>query len=113
MKTAFGLIVVLLCVWVSWLYHLRLSQQGRRREEVLYEAFEVTMNEHRVKSFEILMERIKIREKFQSDELYRILLLDSGSYFLYYDGRCESIIFMQISRERAMLAMEGKTGIRA
>ncbi|MCE1117319.1 MULTISPECIES: hypothetical protein [Pseudomonas] len=113
MESALGLVVVLFFAWVIWLYHLKLSQQARRRREVLYEAFEATMKEHRVKSFEILMERIKIREKFHSDELYRILLIDPGSYFLYYDGRSGSIMFLPISKARAMLAMEGKASIRA
>lgn len=113
MEAALGLIALMLCAWGSWSYHLKLSERRRLRREVLYETFEATMNEHDVKSFEILMERIKIRTGFNSDELYRILIIDFGNYFLYYDGSCESIIFIPISKERAMLALEGKAGIRA
>ncbi|WP_447789479.1 hypothetical protein [Pseudomonas farris] len=89
------------------------TRNNRRRREVLYEAFETTMQLHEIKSFEILKERIFIGNNFRPSELYRILLVDSGHYFLYLHARNTQPTFTPLTEERALQAAQGEIGIQA
>ena len=89
------------------------ARNNRRRREGLYEAFEATMREHGIKSFEILKESIFIGNNFRSSELHRILLDNSGHYFLYFQASGTQPIFMPLTEERALQAAQGDIGIQA
>lgn len=89
------------------------ARNNRRRREGLYEAFETTMREHGIKSFEILKESIFIGNNFRPSELYRVLLVDSGHYFLYLHASNAQPIFMPLTEERALQAAQGEIGIQA
>ncbi|WP_454846079.1 hypothetical protein [Pseudomonas farris] len=89
------------------------ARNNRRRREGLYEAFETTMRQHGIKSFEILKESIFIGNNFRPSELYRILLVDSGHYFLYLHASNTPPTFTPLTEERALQAAQGEIGIQA
>lgn len=49
----------------------------------------------------------------RQSELYRILLDDTGRYFLYFQASGSPPIFTPLTEKRAIQATEGKTGIQA
>ena len=89
------------------------ARNNRRRREVLYEAFETTMRLHEIKSFEILKERIFLGNNFRPSELYRVLLDDSGRYFLYLHASNTQPTFTPLTEARALQAVQGEVGIQA
>ncbi|MFO3796273.1 MAG: hypothetical protein ACK8QZ_03190 [Anaerolineales bacterium] len=108
------LVLLLISYSVLMVVFLKLNaRNNRRRRESLYEAFETTMGEHRIKSFEILKESIFIGNNFRKSELYRVLLVDSGHYFLYLHASDSPPTFMPLTEERALKAAQGEIGIQA
>ena len=91
----------------------RAIQNNRRSREELYKTFESTIQQHGIRTFEILKESIWIGNGFRQSELYRILLVDTGHYFLYFQATGTPPIFTPLTEKRAMQASEGKIGIQA
>lgn len=113
MRTS-ALVILLISYAVLMVLFFKLNaQNNRRRREGLYQAFETTMRQHGIKSFEILKESIFIGNNFRPSELYRILLDDSGHYFLYQHASNTQPIFMPLTEERALQAAQGEIGIQA
>ena len=113
MRTS-ALVVLLFSYAVLMVIFFKLNaRNNRRRREGLYEAFETTMREHGLKSFEILKESIYIGNNFRPSELYRVLLDDSGHYFLYLHASNTQPVFMPLTEERALQAAQGDIGIQA
>jgi len=113
MRTS-ALVILLVSYAVLMVVFFKLNaRNNRRRREGLYEAFETTMREHGIKSFEILKENIYIGNNFRSSELYRVLLDDSGHYFLYLHSSNTQPVFMPLTEERALQAAQGDIGIQA
>jgi hypothetical protein len=113
MRTS-AIVILLISYAVLFVLFLKLNaRNNRRRREVLYEAFETTMRQHGIKSFEILKESIFIGNNFRPSELYRVLLVESGHYFLYLHASNTQPIFMPLTEERALQAAQGEIGIQA
>ncbi|CAI8928474.1 hypothetical protein [Pseudomonas sp. IT-P4] len=113
MRTS-ALVILLFSYAVLMVIFFKLNaRNNRRRREGLYEAFETTMREHGLKSFEILKESIYIGNNFRPSELYRVLLDDSGRYFLYLHASNTQPVFMPLTEERALQAAQGDIGIQA
>ncbi|WP_057396434.1 hypothetical protein [Pseudomonas fluorescens] len=110
--SALVLLVISYAVLMMFFFKIN-ARNNRRRREGLYEAFETTMRQHGIKSFEILKESIFIGNNFRSSELYRLLLDDSGHYFLYFQASGTQPIFTPLTEERALQAVQGKAGIQA
>ncbi len=91
----------------------RTTQNYKRSREELYKTFESTMQQHGIRTFEILKESIWIRSGIRQSELYRIVLADTGHYFLYFQATGTQPIFTPLTEKRAMQASEGKIGIQA
>jgi hypothetical protein len=60
MRTSAAVIVLLVFAVLMVVFFNLNARNNRRRREGLYEAFETTMRQHGVKSFEILKESISI-----------------------------------------------------
>ena len=104
----------LLVVGVLSFFMLRAGVQNDRRiREELYLTFESTMQQHGIRTFKILKESIWIRSGIRQSELYRIVLADTGHYFLYFQATGTPPIFTPLTEKRAMQASEGKIGIQA
>jgi len=89
------------------------ARNNRRRREGLYEAFDTTMRLHEIKSFEILKERISIGNNFRPSQMYRVLLVDSGHYFLYLHASNAQPTLTPLTEERALQAAQGEVEIQA
>ena len=113
MRTSALVILILSYAVLAVVFFKLNARNNRRRRESLYEAFETTMREHGIKSFEIIKESIYIGNNFRSSELHRILLDDSGHYFLYFQASGTQPIFMPLTEERALQAAQGDIGIQA
>ncbi|WP_223448535.1 MULTISPECIES: hypothetical protein [Pseudomonas] len=113
MRTS-ALVILLISYAVLMVVFFKLNaRNNRRRRESLYEAFETTMREHGIKSFEILKESIYIGNNFRPSELYRVLLDNSGRYFLYLHASNAQPILTPLTEERALQAAQGEIGIQA
>ena len=89
------------------------ARNNRRRREGLYEAFETAMRQHGIRTFEIIKERIHIGNNFRPSELHRILLDDTGHYFLYMHASNAQPTLTPLTEERALQAAQGEMGIQA
>ncbi|MBV7551989.1 hypothetical protein KW841_06435 [Pseudomonas sp. PDM28] len=89
------------------------ARNNRRRRESLYEAFETAMRQHGIRTFEIIKERIHIGNNFRPSELHRILLDDTGHYFLYMHASNAQPTLTPLTEERALQAAQGEMGIQA
>ena len=91
----------------------RTTQNNKRSREELYKTFESTMQQHGVRTYEILKESIWIRNGMRLSELHRIILADTGHYFLYFQATGTPPYFAPLTEKRAMQASAGKIGIQA
>jgi len=89
------------------------ARNNRRRRESLYEAFETAMRQHGIRTFEIIKESIHIGNNFRPSELHRILLDDTGHYFLYMHASNAQPTLTPLTEERALQAAQGEMGIQA
>ena len=113
MRTS-ALVILLISYAVLMVIFFKLNARNNlRRREGLYQAFETTMRQHGIKSFEILKESIYIGNNFRPSELYRVLLDDSGHYFLYLHASNAQPILTPLTEERALQAAQGDIGIQA
>lgn len=108
------LLVVVVVVGVLSFFMLRAGVQNDRRiREELYLTFESTMQQHGVRTYEILKESIWIRNGMRLSELHQIVLADTGHYFLYFQATGTPPYFAPLTEKRAMQASAGKIGIQA
>ncbi|WLI10576.1 MULTISPECIES: hypothetical protein [Pseudomonas] len=112
MRTSAAVLVLLVFAVLMVVSFNLNARNNRRRREGLYEAFETTMRQHGVRSFEILKESISIGDIYRSSELYRVVLDDAGHYFLYLHASGTEPVFMPLTEERALQAAQGGAGIR-
>ena len=109
-----ALVILLISYGVLMVVFFKLNaRNNRRRREGLYEAFEIAMRQNGIKSFEIIKESIHIGNNFRPSELNRILLDDSGHYFLYLHASNAQPTLMPLTEERALQAAQGEMGIQA
>ncbi|MCY1264152.1 hypothetical protein PSJE_09040 [Pseudomonas jessenii] len=113
MRTS-ALVILLISYAVLMVIFFKLNARNNlRRREGLYQAFETTMRQHGIKSFEILKESIYIGNNFRPSELCRVLLDDSGHYFLYLHASNAQPTLTPLTEERALQAAQGDIGIQA
>ena len=113
MRTS-ALVILLISYAVLMVVFFKLNaRNNRRRRESLYEAFETAMRQHGIRTFEIIKERIHIGNNFRPSELHRILLDDTGHYFLYMHASNAQPTLTPLTEERALQAAQGEMGIQA
>ena len=113
MRAIAGWTFLLVIIWLHIFLLRRTIQNNQRSRNELYKTFENTIQQHAIGTFEILKESIWIRSGMRQSELYRILLDDTGRYFLYFQASGSPPIFTPLTEKRAIQATEGKTGIQA
>ena len=113
MRAIAGCVFILIVIVLSFFMLRAAAQHNRRSREELYKTFENTLQQHEIRTFEILKESVWIRNGIHQSELYRILLADTGHYFLYFQATGTQPIFIPLTEKRAIQASEGKIGIQA
>jgi len=109
-----AIVILLISYAVLMVVFFKLNaRNNRRRREGLYETFETAMRQHGIRTFEIIKESIHIGNNFRPSELNRILLDDSGHYFLYLHASNAQPTLMPLTEERALQAAQGEMGIQA
>lgn len=109
-----AIVILLISYAVLMVVFFKLNaRNNRRRRESLYEAFETAMRQHGIRTFEIIKERIHIGNNFRPSELHRILLDDTGHYFLYMHASNAQPTLTPLTEERALQAAQGEMGIQA
>ena len=109
-----AIVILLISYAVLMVVFFKLNaRNNRRRRESLYEAFETAMRQHGIRTFEIIKDRIHIGNNFRPSELHRILLDDTGHYFLYMHASNAQPTLTPLTEERALQAAQGEMGIQA
>ena len=109
-----AIVILLISYAVLMVVFFKLNaRNNRRRREGLYEAFETAMRQHGIRTFEIIKESIHIGNNFRPSELHRILLDDTGHYFLYMHASNAQPTLTPLTEERALQAAQGEMGIQA
>ncbi|OIN45993.1 hypothetical protein SAMN04515675_6120 [Pseudomonas costantinii] len=81
---------------------------SRQMKEDLKAAFEATLVQYGIQSYEILLDKTSHGYSTRASTVFQIILDSEGRYFLYIYVSDSPPVVKQLTKERAMLAMQKK-----